>query len=384
MTAYVVQAVSGTAVTANGTITLGTTTAGNTLIAMASVRNSGTANATLANVTLGGVQDNFTHLQDFGTNSSAGGHLYWWLDALCAGGQTSVVYSTTGGNGTEALTMAVLEVGGLIPLTPGSPDTSSGVAGTASSASWNSGTTTLTSWPTEIWTGVVVSGTTTVTGPSNPWINLAAVGNGTVSTTMFGYQITPTAGSASFSGTFSTSQTSTAGAVTLPGLVTAPFLPGYVAGSGYQEGDASTLITSPLGFGQQRTIFRASQLTTTTTLPSGSPGTNTRIPFDTILEDPYQGWNSGTSQWFAPFTGWYHYIWTISVGTSPADAVLESEFSGLIMPTTGGTFQTTIYVYLIAGTGFGALARVYSGSNISTANSPPSTMEVYWLGFSAS
>jgi hypothetical protein len=388
MTAYVVQSAQGTATTAAGTVTLPSSTrAGNTLIAMASIRNAGTANASLTGVTLGGVADNFAQAYSAG-GASAAGALYWWLDPLCAGGQTSVVFTTAGGAGAEALTMNVLEVGGMIPLPagPGAVDASS--AGTASSASWNSGTTPLTGWSTEIWTGqVVAAGTRAITPAAIPWISYPAQPNGTISITQTAFQVTPTAGSAVYNGSFASSLAYIAGAVTFPALTATPLLPDYPAGSSPQQGDMNTLVTAPLSFVQQRTVFRATQLNTQTVIASGSPGTVCVVAFDTILEDPYQGWNTSTSQWTVPFTGWYQVTTTTSVGTCALNTILyKTAFGGAVMPTTGGGILTSmVWEFRVGGAGvIQSGAQVFSTSNVSTSNSPGSTLEIIWLGFSAS
>lgn len=389
MAGYVVQSAQGTATASPGTVTLaGATRAGNTLIAMASVRNAGSSNGTLSTVTLGGAADNFAQAASFGSGTGPA-QLYWWLDPLCAGGGTTVIFTTTGGAGAEALTMSVLEVGGMIPIPAGAGavDASSGSVTAAGSAIWNSGTV-LSGWPTEIWTGLVAAaGTHTVTGPGYPWVNLTSQPNGTISITEAGYQLTPNLGTVSFSGTFSVAQGYAAGAVTFPAMAFSPALPDYPAGYGPQQGDMLTLATAPLGFTQQKVVFRAAQLTTTTTLPSGSPGAATAIQFDTIYEDPYQGWNPSAFTWTAPFTGWYQVTYTISVGTCPTDAILAAGngISGLIMPSTGGIVQATIPIFLVGGLTANAFhAHVWSGSNVSTSNSPGSTAEIIWLGFSAS
>lgn len=396
MTAYVVQSAQGTASTATGTVTLpAQTRQGNTLIAIASVLNSGTANAALTGVTLGGVADNFGHVADFGTATSPG-RLYWWLDPLCAGGQTSVVFTTTGGNGTEALTMDVLEVGGMVPVPagPGAADTFLAGTVTSGTTAWTTGGTVRTGWPVEIWTAAFVgNGTSTITGPGYPWISLAAQPNGgtlSVSNTLVGYQVTANAGTAVFSGTTAGSVSFVAAAVTFPALAAAPSLPGYNAGFGPQQGDMNSIFTSPLSFWQQRTVFRAAQLTTTTTLPSS--GVLTTIGYDTIFEDPYQGWSTSTQSWTAPYTGWYHVTCSVSTGAASTNTLLTVEVNSpappslsgstcLVLPTTGGIAQGELYVLLVGGQDTVNIQALLTGagSNVSTSNSPGSTVEIMWV-----
>lgn len=389
MAVYLVQSAQATTTTSPGTVTLpASTRAGNTLVALASIRNTGATNATLSSVTLGGLADNFGHLADFGATGTEG-HLWWYADPLCAGGQTAVAFTTTGGAGTEALTMSVLEVGGLIPLpaVPASVDVSAGSASASASAAWTSGLPGDTSWGAElILGGVVSSGTTTVTGPVWPWVNLAEQSSGTVASTLFSYVLNTGVIDIAYSGTLSASLTWSAGIVTLPGLTAAPALPNLVTGYGPQQGDLYSLVTSPLAFAQQRTVFRATQSATTTTLPSS--GAATTIKYDTVLEDPYEAWSTGTFAWAVPFTGWYQVTFTVGTGTAPANTIL-AVYSGndarpaasLVLPSTGGSVQGIAYVYGTAGQDSITVqaAVLNSASNVSTSTSLIPTLEITYL-----
>lgn len=401
MTGYIVQSaqsIGTSAANAGGTVTLpAATRAGNTLVTVAMIANA-TTNGSVSAVTLGGSADNF------GLAFAApalNANLYWWLDPLCAGGQTAVAATVAAGSGAQITSLSVLEVGGMIPI-PANRGLDVGtvtVAGTNSV--FNSGTTAQTGWPTELWVGAVAaSGLPTITGSGYPWVTLAPQGttvSGLSRETMVGYEVRPTEGNASFSGTMSTSLFS-AGVATFPALVSAPSLPDYMAGFGPQQGDMNTLVTSPLSFCQERVVFRAAQLTTTTTLASGPGTASSIVGYDTVFEDPYQGWNAAGHYWVMPFTGVYQATFTVSVGTCPADTILNAgglpldpvhninsglPDAGLVMPSTGGIIQGAQYYVGAAGVGtIGIRAVVLSSSNVTTSNSPGSTLEIHWVGFS--
>lgn len=78
----------------------------------------------------------------------------------------------------------------------------------------------------------------------------------------------------------------------------------------------ATLISNPFAFWQQKVIFRASQTTTATTIPIA--GSSANVIFDTVLEDPYSGYNLTTGKWLAPVTGWYQVTGTLAVNAVSA------------------------------------------------------------------
>ena len=78
----------------------------------------------------------------------------------------------------------------------------------------------------------------------------------------------------------------------------APSVPSFLAGFGPQQSDMQSLWVSPAAFFQQKVVFRATQATTATTLPSA--GTTTAIAYDNIIEDPYSGWDATNKNWAAP------------------------------------------------------------------------------------
>lgn len=206
---------SGTATTL--TITLDSpTTAGNGLIVL--VAASGTsANPTSVTMTLGGVADNFSQISTFGSgNDAAIGAT--WADLNCAGGQTAVAITKTGGSGTIAMMATVYEWQGLASASVLDKNANSVSAG---SSSWTSTATATTAQADEVWMGAVFatqSGAFTLTGPSSPWTNLAQVSQTQGSFEdrwMSGYQQVSATGAATYAGTSSVSTQWIAKVVTL-------------------------------------------------------------------------------------------------------------------------------------------------------------------------
>lgn len=198
-----VQVVAGKTQTPPLTITLSATTPGNTLIALTG-DVAVVSNGAVSGITLGGAAGNWAALASQGTG---GDHsiVSAWADPSCAGGQTSVVISTTGGSGTENLFGWVLEWSGLLP---GTLDKSSGGAN-GFAASWDSGATAATTQASEVWFGVVAgtsSGTPGLTGPASPWVNQAQQVSGSAAA-MCGYQVVSSTGTADYAGTASPTNT---------------------------------------------------------------------------------------------------------------------------------------------------------------------------------
>ena len=72
----------------------------------------------------------------------------------------------------------------------------------------------------------------------------------------------------------------------------------------------------------------ASQTTTATSLPDS--GAATTIGFDTVAEDPYSGWDSGTFLWTPPagYSGWYQATLTVRTVTVAANVNLRPLLAG--------------------------------------------------------
>jgi hypothetical protein len=73
-------------------------------------------------------------------------------------------------------------------------------------------------------------------------------------------------------------------------------------------------------FTSGRPVFRA-ELTTAKAMPNN---TNTVLPFDAILEDPYSGWQPGSSQWLAPQNGVYSVTLTVSCAANASQPVVSA------------------------------------------------------------
>jgi hypothetical protein len=402
MTAYVIQSIQNTSTSAGTPVVLvgtlpGPVRAGNCVLVTAWTADT-TSNGTITSVTLSGVSDNFGQIYSVGGPSHASYNqtIGIWADPSCAGGGSVVSVAYGGLNpstaGSYRVGMTALEVGGLYPTLSLLYDVATWASGT-STAPFNSGTTTLTSAPAEMWLGVVAGNgaNSTITPTGWPWISLAANGNAAATNSLVSYQMAPATGSPSYSGSFGAPANWTAGVIALRGIgVSAPALPGFIAGLGVQQGDMQSSCTSPAGFFQQRTIFRAEQVTTTTTLPSGTPGANTTVQYDIVHEDPYQGWSTTAYSWMAPYTGWYHVVAMVAVGTAPLDTLLVVTIvtpastggcTGIVVPTTGGVAQGEVYAFLTGQKDVVSVqASVVSGSNVSTQNAPGSSLQIEWVG----
>ena len=210
------------------TVTLGQATqAGNCLVVVVATAYE-TTNATVSGVTLGGAAGNFGALYHIGTGSSDS-IVSFWADPDCAGSQTSVAASVSGGSGYGLVAVSVLEVSGLASTLAGLLDQSAGAEGAGTA--WSSGPTGTTSHADELAVGGIATyAYHTITGPASPWVNLAQQ-SGSVSAfppsqSMAGYDVLSATGTVTYSGFLSGSYAWVAGVVTLKGASSA------VSGSG--------------------------------------------------------------------------------------------------------------------------------------------------------
>lgn len=180
----------------------------------------------------------------------------------------------------------------------------------------------------------------------------------------------------------------------------APSIPDFIAGFGPQQPDFQNLWVNALAFFQQRVIFRATQTTTATTLPSS--GAVTTIAYDNILEDPYGGWSASTHKWTAPagLSGWYQVTVTVWVAPPAALQVVLSpyvggsaaynpnsgvELAGVTVPTAiAAGVEGTWALWLTGGQdatwGAGAIANSSSNVLTSLTAGQNSSIEIVWLG----
>lgn len=204
-----IQAAVGSAAASSTTVTLPSpTTHGNCLIALIG-DSANTANGTPSGITLGGSADNWTQAAIMGTS---GDHaiVAGWVDPNCAGGQTSVVITTTGGTG-DLLFAWVFEFSGLT----GTVDVSSGGANGAQTT-WTSGTTGSTTQASEVAFGITAGactgtpGSQVLTPPASPWVNesqQSLLGTNHTKFAICGYQILSATGTQVYAGTASQSNT---------------------------------------------------------------------------------------------------------------------------------------------------------------------------------
>jgi hypothetical protein len=90
---------------------------------------------------------------------------------------------------------------------------------------------------------------------------------------------------------------------------TSAAIPAIPAGCQPAAADFDAWVQAPLTFLTTRVVFRA-EYHGTKSIPAL---TATLIPFDTILEDPYSGWNATTFAWTCPSgcSGWYEVTLTV-------------------------------------------------------------------------
>jgi hypothetical protein len=178
-----------------------------------------------------------------------------------------------------------------------------------------------------------------------------------------------------------------------------PSVPDFLAGFGLQQSDLQSLWVNAAAFFQQRVIFRATQTTTATTLPSS--GAVTTIAYDNIIEDPYGGWSASTHKWTAPagYSGWYQVTVTVWAATPGAINTVLSPFAGgsaaynpnsgvplagVPIPNSPAGVEGSWYLWLTGGQDatWGAGAILNSGSNVLTnlTAGEQSSLEITWLG----
>jgi len=150
-----------------------------------------------------------------------------------------------------------------------------------------------------------------------------------------------------------------------------PFWP-----AGYQADTElfNNLGQQTLGWLANRFMFRA----TRNAAQGIVSNTNTLITYDTILEDPYSGWQTlQPAGWTVPFTGWYE-ITTTSTNTGAAVFLatganisgLYNFFSADILTSASfaGGSHGTYTVQLNGGTDY-VSGFIYSGNGGSTTGS---------------
>ena len=196
MTIAFVQTAGNSSATNAVTVTLGSaTTAGNCLVACIALGNSSSTSA-VSSVTLGGSAGNFSQIKAVGDLAVGAEQLAIWVDPNCAGGQTSVAITQTTGLATMAW---VFEFSGLaLSALLDQSATFDSAAGTNSTFSITSGATTQAS---ELAVGCAYAFSTTITGPSSPWVNEATLSQGN-DRLQASYNILSSTGTVTYSGSF--------------------------------------------------------------------------------------------------------------------------------------------------------------------------------------
>lgn len=217
MAPVVVQAAQNAATGASATVTFGSPTSPHNCL-VAEVISAGTGtNPSVSGITLGGAAGNWGVLATEG-NSSDHAISTSWADPDCAGSQTSVAVSLTGGSGTLAALVWVFEVSGMPSVIAGMLDKSAVLSSTGFVSSWTLGPTATTTQGSEIWFGLAggnVNATSvgTYTPPGTLWTNQSQQGLANVGGSGFslggvcGYQIAAATGTASYNGTVTPAST---------------------------------------------------------------------------------------------------------------------------------------------------------------------------------
>jgi hypothetical protein len=136
-----------------------------------------------------------------------------------------------------------------------------------------------------------------------------------------------------------------------------PALPVFPAGYEPQVSDFTGWVTDSLGFCTNSVVFRAEQQSS----QSFAANTETTVTWDTVLEDPYSGWQAGSNAWLAPVSGWFAVTSTLIIasasGTLSNTIFLtggtEYTASAVQVPSTNpGGSCATFWIPMIAGTDF--------------------------------
>jgi hypothetical protein len=177
------------------------TTAGNCLVVcVGSYDNS--APPQVSGVTLGGSAGNFASANTAYNSGASLAGAAGWYDPNCAGGQTAVAISFTGGSGTGPATAAwVMEWSGL--LTTSVLDAHpAGVANAATS--WSSGSTGTLAQGNELAIGIgAFNAGAGLSTPGSPWTELAQLGSMSTVNLAVAYQVVSVTSALTYNGTMS-------------------------------------------------------------------------------------------------------------------------------------------------------------------------------------
>lgn len=101
----------------------------------------------------------------------------------------------------------------------------------------------------------------------------------------------------------------------------APVVPAFTAGDAPDVLDFTSLIVDTLGFCAASVIFRGEQRSSQST---GAGSTISQLLLDTVLEDPYGGWDPSAMEWTAPYDAWYEITVGASVGATAGNPYIAA------------------------------------------------------------
>jgi hypothetical protein len=164
-----------------------------------------------------------------------------------------------------------------------------------------------------------------------------------------------------------------------------PAIPVFIAGFAPQTADMNALIQSPFQFCTDSVNFRCEQ----TSGQAVAASTLTVITFNSVLEDPYSGYSSGTGAWTAPFSGNYEVLLTVGYGTvngTCASSILVSgttqyTLNEIATPSTNQGYSTCSFIVpMIGGLDFiQGQAFASASTNLSTAVGLRPSMEIKFI-----
>ena len=172
---------------------------------------------------------------------------------------------------------------------------------------------------------------------------------------------------------------------------TDPVVPAFPAGYGPLPADFNGWVQAPFQFLTTRVVFRA-EYHGVTTLTGSLYNT---VPYDTILEDPYSGWNASSHVWACPAgcSGLYEVSMT-GLGASAGNATTafevalyldgslyyEASTDWAVNGHASGTCGTTV-VSMIGGVD-SVSGRIWTNTTVNTTGTAGQypTIEIMWLG----
>jgi hypothetical protein len=290
------------------------------------------------------------------------------------------------GGGTLAAGAAV-QVPGAAAMSGGGTLTAAATTGIPGTAALSGGGTLTAAGTVSASGAAALSGGGTMTAGATVTFRPAAAlsGGGTLTAASSGPSIIQGAASLSGGGNLY------AGADPAPARFGPPTLPVFPAGYQSRQADFTGWWYDNAGFFQNKVVFRARETVTATTLPNAVVEA---IGFDTIDEDPFSGWNSGTLSWGPPagYSGWYQVcitLWTQAVTSGAAIRVsLGGAFATDLATNQGPTghgagVEGQFTVYLIGGQdtikGLAELLNASASVNTSIAAGQQSSIDIMWL-----